>query len=62
MQLIEVKDNKTKKLFHKVPHPIYKDDPNWACPLEGMVENIFDPQKNPSFKKGEAIRWVLLDE
>jgi hypothetical protein len=62
MQLIEVTNNKTKKFFHKVPHPIYKDDPNWACPLEGMVENIFDPQKNPSFKRGEAIRWVLMDD
>jgi hypothetical protein len=62
MQLIEVTNNKTKKFFHKVPHPIYKDDSNWACPLEGMVENIFDPQKNPSFKKGEAIRWVIMDD
>lgn len=62
MQLIEVTDKKTRKLFHKVPHLIYKDDPNWACPLEGMVENVFDPQKNPSFKKGEAVRWILLDE
>ncbi len=62
MKLIEVTDKKTRKLFHKVPHHVYKGDPNWACPLEGMVENIFDPQKNPSFKKGEAIRWVLLDE
>ncbi len=62
MQLIEVTDKKTRKLFHKVPYPIYKDDPNWACPLHGMVENVFDPQKNPSFKRGEAKRWVLLDE
>lgn len=62
MQLIEVTDKKTRKLFHKVPHQVYKGDPNWACPLEGMVENIFDPLKNPSFKRGEAIRWVLLDE
>ena len=62
MQLIEVTDRKSKKLFHKVPHIIYRDDPNWICPLEGMVENVFDPQKNPSFKNGEAARWVLLDE
>lgn len=62
MQLIEVTDKKTQKLFHKVPHLIYKDDPNWACPLEGMVENVFDPLKNPSFKRGEAVRWILLDE
>lgn len=61
MQLIEVSDKRTKKLFHRVPHSIYRGDPNWACPLEGMVENVFSPEKNPSFKSGEAIRWVLMD-
>ncbi|MFW5756418.1 MAG: GNAT family N-acetyltransferase [Tangfeifania sp.] len=62
MQLIEVTDKKSKKLFHKVPHLIYAGDPNWACLLEGMVESVFDPEKNPSFKNGEAIRWVLMDD
>ncbi len=62
MQLIEVNDKKTRKLFHKVPHLIYRDDPNWACPLEGMVENIFNPDKNKTFKNGKAIRWVLVDD
>ncbi len=62
MQLIEVNDKKTRKLFHKVPHLIYKGDPNWACPLENMVEGTFDPNKNKSFKNGKAIRWVLIDE
>ena len=62
MQLIEVNDNKLRKLFHKVPHLIYQGDKNWACPLEGMVENVFNPSANPSFKQGKAIRWVLLDD
>lgn len=62
MQLIEVTDKPSRKLFHQVPHLIYKNDPNWACPLQGMVEDIFTPAKNPSFKTGEAIRWVLKDD
>lgn len=62
MQLVEVSDKASRKNFHKVPHAIYKDDPNWICPLEGMVENIFIPGKNPSFKNGEAIRWNLLNK
>ncbi len=62
MQLIEVTSRKTRNLFHKVPHIIYKNDPDWICPLYGMVENIFNPVKNSSFKNGEAIRWVLLDK
>lgn len=62
MKLIEVSDSGTKKLFHQVPHLIYKNDPVWPCPLHGMVEEVFDPAKNPSFKNGEAARWVLTDD
>lgn len=61
MQIVKVSDKKTRKLFHKVPNLIYKNDPNWACPLESMVENIFTPDKNPSFKNGNACRWVVID-
>ena len=62
MQLVEVTDKKSRKLFHKVAHLIYKNDPNWAAPIEGMLDNIFNPNKNKAFKNGKAIRWVLLDE
>ncbi len=62
MQLIEVTDKKSKKQFHKIPHLIYKDDPNWVAPIQGMVENIFDPAKNKTFKNGKAIRWILVDD
>jgi hypothetical protein len=62
MQLIEVTDKNSRKKFHKLPHLIYKGDPNWACPLEIMVENVFTPEKNPSFKNGDASRWVVLDD
>jgi hypothetical protein len=62
MRLAEVNDNLTRKLFHKVPQLIYRNDPNWACPLEIMVDNTFNPEKNPSFKNGEAVRWVLLND
>jgi len=62
MKLTEVNNKSSRKLFHKVPHEIYINDPNWVCPLEIMVENVFDPNKNVSFKNGEAIRWVLTDD
>ncbi|WP_321348590.1 GNAT family N-acetyltransferase [uncultured Draconibacterium sp.] len=62
MQLLEVVDKRTKKQFHQVPHIIYKNDPNWAAPLQGMVEGIFDPKKNKTFRNGKAIRWILLDD
>ena len=62
MQLAEVKDRKSRKLFHQVPRIIYKNDSNWTCPPDGMVEAIFDPDKNKTFKNGKAIRWILFDE
>ncbi|MGE5447946.1 MAG: hypothetical protein ACM3PR_06260, partial [Bacteroidales bacterium] len=62
MQIIQVTDKQTRKLFHQVPHIIYKNDSNWACPLHGMVEDVFNPQKNASFKTGDAMRWILKDE
>lgn len=62
MQLIEVNDKRSRKLFHKIPHIIYKGDKNWACPLEGLVENTFNPEKNSTFKNGKAIRWVLIGD
>ncbi len=62
MQIFEVNNKKTRKAFHKVPHIIYSGDSNWACPIEGMVENIFSTEKNPAFKNGKAIRWVLTGE
>ena len=61
MQLKKVDTPDTRKLFHQVPRLIYKDDKNWAAPFDVMVENTFNPAKNPSFKGGEAQRWVLLD-
>ena len=62
MQLVQVTDKRTQKLFHRVPHKIYRSDSNWSCPLEVMVENVFTPDRNPSFKNGDACRWVLLDD
>ncbi len=62
MQLQKVNNSETIKLFHKLSHLIYKGDKNWAAPIQGMVENTFDPAKNPSFKHGEAERWVIVDQ
>lgn len=62
MQIIEVNDKKTQKLFHKVPRLIYKGDANWAEQLHVMVEDIFTPEKNKAFKNGKAIRWILVDD
>ncbi|MEN6456751.1 MAG: GNAT family N-acetyltransferase [Prolixibacteraceae bacterium] len=62
MQLKVVESPDTKKLFHEVPRLSYKNDLNWAAPFDAMIENTFSAAKNPSFKGGEASRWILLDD
>ncbi|MBM3311085.1 MAG: GNAT family N-acetyltransferase [Candidatus Aminicenantes bacterium] len=49
------------RAFHDVPRRLYRDDPHWIAPLQGEIEAVFDPAKNPGFKYGEAVRWVLRD-
>ena len=63
MQLIEVKNVRDSKDFHRVPFMIYKNTPQWIPHLKQDVEKVFDPKKNKLFKEGgEAIRWILYDE
>jgi hypothetical protein len=61
MRLIEVQSKKDKNLFLDTARIIYKNDPNWVCPLDTEVESVFDPLKNIFFTFGEACRWILLD-
>ena len=62
MKLIEVNDKKTAKRFLEVARILYKNDPNWICPLDDDTEAIFDPARNPYFQHGKAIRWILEND
>jgi hypothetical protein len=62
MTIIEVKDKSAKKQFRNVARYIYKDDPNWVCPLDNEVEAVFDPTKNNFHKHGKCTRWLLLND
>ena len=55
-------DTRLKKTFLELPVQLYASDPNWIRPLNNDVEAIFDPRKNPHFKHGEAIRWILFSD
>jgi len=61
MELIEVKDTKTRAEFLNVAREIYKGDSNWICPLDQDITRIFSPEENEFYKHGEAIRWLLKD-
>jgi len=62
MQFVEVNNSATQKDFHKLPFSIYAGDPNWVPHLKQDIEEVFNKEKNPTYKNGEAIRWVLYDD
>ena len=61
MKIIEVNNRKTRCEFLNTAKILYRKDPFWVCPLDRIVENIFDPQKNRYFTRGNAKRWILKD-
>ena len=62
MKTIEVIDKSLAKRFLELPYDLYKDDPQWVCPLLDDIESIFDPGKNNFFSFGKCTRWILVDE
>lgn len=60
--LKKVEDQKDEKEFLDVERRINEGDPNWVCPLDQDVQEVFDPRQNSYFEHGEASRWVLKDE
>ena len=49
MQIIQVADRKSIKQFHDTIRVIYKDDPNFVCPLDNAIERILTLKKTLSF-------------
>jgi len=62
MKITEVKDKKTALQFLDVSRILYKEDPNWVCPPNFIINDIFDPGKNKYYNGGDAIRWILMDD
>ncbi len=58
----EIKTEADKKAFLQVAVDLYKNDPNWIRPLDKDIEEVFDPEKNKFFKRGECSRWLLEDD
>ncbi len=62
MQYIEVKDKHSIREFLDFPKYLYRNDPNWVCPLDNTIEAVFNPKQNVFFTHGQAIRWIFKDE
>ena len=60
--LIEVTDKKQEEALIQLPVELYKGNEYWIRPLDNDIRNVFDKDKNPCFKHGECVRWLLLDE
>jgi len=61
MEHIVVNNKKTIREFLNFPKWLYLNDPYWVCPLDNVVEAVFNPAVNVFFKHGEAIRWIFKD-
>lgn len=62
MKIIKVSDKSTEKQFFDCARLIYKNDPNWVCPPDALIAQIFDPKKNRYYDQGDAARWILTDD
>ena len=47
--------------FLRVPHQIYRDDPNYIFPLEFERRKFLDPARNPFFDQAEVDHFLLTD-
>lgn len=54
-----VQSSQQVDLFHKLPFRIYEDYPQWSPPFRFEIENIFDPDENSFFDKGECERFLV---
>ncbi|MCH5330101.1 MAG: hypothetical protein J1E04_03975 [Alistipes sp.] len=58
--LKEVRTVSDEKEFLELPKRLYRNEPNWVCPLDDDIRNVFDPAKNKKFQNGEAVRWLAI--
>ncbi len=61
MSIQEVVSPSDKREFLLLPLRLYKNSSHWIRPLDKDIEDVFDPDKNKTFRHGEVIRWILKD-
>jgi hypothetical protein len=62
VNIIEVTNQKHRTEFLDLAGKLYKNDSNYARPLDAEIEGIFNPDNNSFFSHGSAVRWILQDE
>lgn len=61
MQITEVNDKSAAQSFIKVNVQLNTRNPKYIRPLDSEINDVFDPEKNKSFKYGTVKRWILKD-
>lgn len=61
MNIVKVNDHNTQQRFLNLVNIVYKDEQAYIRPLDQDIEKVFDSRKNPFFKHGECVRWILTD-
>jgi hypothetical protein len=59
MELIVVNNAALAKDFLEMPIALYAQDANYIRPLDKDIFEVFDTEKNKTYKTGECERWLL---
>jgi hypothetical protein len=62
MKIQEVTTPAQIKEFLSFPIRLYKNEPKCIRPVDKDVESVFDQKKNKTFRHGECIRWLLVND
>ncbi len=58
MRIIPITE-KDNALFIQVALRLYQQDPHWIRPLDKDINDVFNKNKNKTFRFGEIQRWIL---
>lgn len=61
-RVIKVDDKHSEEAFLQLPFALYQNDTHWIAPLKQDIEKVFNQNKNPFFRHGECVRWLLKDD
>ena len=62
MQLIEVLSSVHAREFLQVNIELNQSNPKYIRPLDKDINDVFDPNKNKTFRNGECNRWIAKDD
>lgn len=62
MKTIEVTTPDHIKEFLNLPVRLYRHEPNWIRPLDKDIESVFDKERNKTFRHGDCVRWILVND